>query len=167
MRCLERTGLPPALLEIEITESAAIADFTQSDAQLRELRRNGINIAIDDFGVGFSSLSYLAALPASSLKIDKAFVQAVEEGSPRADLLRGICELGHAMHLQVVVEGIESLRTAVWLRTVGCDVAQGYAIARPLTAAAFESWHRGDSALIAAALSDPAISPKRIQARSS
>jgi diguanylate cyclase len=154
MRCLAKTGLPAALLEVEITESAAVADFDKSNAQLRELRRNGISIAIDDFGVGFSSLSYLAALPATSLKIDRSFIDAGNTSSRRADLLRGICELGHAMRMQVVVEGAESFDSVLWLRSIGCDVVQGYAIARPLAASAFADWYEGTSASIVAALND-------------
>lgn len=156
---LRRAGLPPDLLEVEITESSAIADFTKSDAQLQALRRHRINVAIDDFGVGFSSLSYLAQLPATSLKIDRAFIAAVEEGSRHVDLLRGICGLGHAMHMSVVAEGVESMPVVAWLDKVGCDVVQGYAIARPLTAAAFADWYRHESAAVAASLGGSQVVP--------
>jgi EAL domain-containing protein (putative c-di-GMP-specific phosphodiesterase class I)/CheY-like chemotaxis protein len=150
--CLRRTGLPHEMLEVEITESAAIADFTKSDAQLQALRRHGINVAIDDFGVGFSSLNYLAQLPATSLKVDRAFIAAVEEGSRHVDLLQGICGLGHAMHMNVVAEGAESFSVVALLERLGCDVVQGYVIARPLTAAAFLEWYGGERLEIAEAL---------------
>ncbi len=149
---LAGAGLPPALFEVEITESAAIADFARSTAELFELRRQGIGVAIDDFGVGYSSLSYLAELPATSLKIDRAFVQGIENRRRRIDLLRGICSLGHAMHMNVIVEGVESLGTAAWLRTVGCDAVQAFVISRPLSAAAFPGWYERDSRSVAAAL---------------
>lgn len=111
-------------------------------------------MAIDDFGVGYSSLSYLAELPASCLKIDRAFVQEVEDHHRRLDLLRGICSLGHAMHMTVIVEGVESLDMAAWLRKIGCDAVQGYAISRPLSAVAFAEWYERESPSVAAALVD-------------
>ena len=163
-RCLAQTGLPARLLEIEITESAAIIDIAQSVEQLRELRREGVDIAIDDFGVGFSCLRYLGTLPASTLKIDRSFIQAIEEGKHRPKLLRAICGLGHAMHMIVVVEGVESLQTVKWLRTIGCNVVQGFAISRPLPAVAFLDWYQGERSIIAATLDDPSptfILPQR------
>lgn len=153
-KTLADTGLPPSLFEVEITESAAVADFASATAQLSELRRQGVGVAIDDFGVGYSSLSYLVELPATCLKIDRAFVQGIEDRQRRLDLLRGICSLGHAMHMSVIVEGVESLDIAVWLRTIGCDAVQGYAISRPLSAAAFPDWYKRESPSIAAALVD-------------
>ncbi len=156
MRSLKSTGLPARLLEIEITESAAIADLARSDALLQALQREGIAVSIDDFGTGFSSLSYLASQPATSLKIDRAFIRSIETTGRRADLLRGICGLGHAMQMTVVIEGVESLALSPWLRSAGCDVAQGYSIARPLTPAAFETWFAGARHAIADALSEAA-----------
>ena len=140
--CLRRTGLAPELLEVEITESAAIADFTKSDAQLQALRRHGINVAIDDFGVGFSSLSYLAQLPATTLKVDRSFIAGLSGDARNLDLLRGICSLGHAMHMTVVAEGVESLATVPVLESTGCDVVQGYGIGRPMTSSRFAQWYR-------------------------
>ena len=161
--CLRRTGLPHEMLEVEITESAAIADFTKSDAQLQALRRHGISVAIDDFGVGFSSLNYLAQLPATSLKVDRAFIAAVEEGSRHVDLLQGICGLGHAMHMEVVAEGAESLHVVALLERLGCDIVQGYVIARPLAPADFLAWYGNERHEIAAALGGGAV--PRIAAR--
>jgi predicted signal transduction protein with EAL and GGDEF domain len=151
---LADTDLPPSLFEVEITESAAIADFARSTAELLELRGQGVGVAIDDFGVGYSSLSYLAELPATCLKVDRAFIQGIEGQARRSDLLRGICSLGHAMHMSIIVEGVESLDIATWLRTVGCDAVQGFAISRPLLAAAFPEWYERESPSIAAALVD-------------
>lgn len=151
---LDSADLPPALFEAEITESAAIADFAHSTAVMNELRHQGIGVSIDDFGVGYSSLSYLADLPATCLKIDRAFVQGIDGNRRRIELLSGICSLGHAMHMYVIVEGVESLATAKWLSTVGCDAVQGYAIARPLAAAAFADWYEHASLSVAAALLD-------------
>lgn len=151
---LESTGLPAHLFEVEITESVAIAEFTRSTAQLLELRRLGIGVAIDDFGVGYSSLSYLAELPATCLKIDRAFINGIERRTRGLDLLRGICSLGRAMQMSVIVEGVESLGVARWLRAVGCDAVQGYAIARPCFGGEFEAWYRLESRSIGAALAE-------------
>jgi predicted signal transduction protein with EAL and GGDEF domain len=150
--CLRRTGLPPELLEVEITESAAIADFTKSDAQLQALRRHGVNVAIDDFGVGFSSLSYLAQLPATTLKVDRSFIAGLNGDARNLDLLRGICSLGHAMHMTVVAEGVESLATVPVLESTGCDVVQGYAIGRPMTSSRFVQWYRHERSEFAQAI---------------
>jgi EAL domain-containing protein (putative c-di-GMP-specific phosphodiesterase class I)/DNA-binding NarL/FixJ family response regulator len=152
LECLERTGLPPELLEVEITESAAIADFTKSDAQLQALRRLGVNVAIDDFGVGFSSLSYLAQLPANTLKVDRSFIAGLNGDTRNLDLLRGICSLGHAMQMTVVAEGVEALTIIPWLESSGCDVVQGYAIGRPMTSSRFAQWYRCERGEFAQAL---------------
>ncbi len=157
MRCLAQTGMPARMLEVEITESAALTDLAKSAVELQALRREGIEIAIANFGVGFSSLSHLSELPANSLKIDPYFIRSIETGKRRADLLRAICDLGHSMGMTVAVEGVESLRTVSWLRTVGCDLVQGFAIARPLVPAAFTEWYRGGRPAVAAALADPAV----------
>ena len=163
--CLRRTELPPELLEVEITESVAIADFTKSDAQLQALRRHGVNVAIDDFGVGFSSLSYLAQLPATTLKVDRSFIAGLNGDVRSLDLLRGICGLGHAMHMTVVAEGVESLDTVAWLDNSGCDVVQGYAIGRPMTASRFAQWYRRErvefSQALIAAQGAPALATAR------
>ena len=151
-RVLTDTGLPAALLEVEITESAAIADFARSTVELLDLRRQGVGVAIDDFGVGYSSLSYLAELPVTSLKIDRAFIHDIVDDSRRMDLLRGICRLGHAMHMSVVVEGIESLQVAAVLRKMECDVIQGFAVSQPLPADAFIPWFENEGPVVAAAI---------------
>ncbi len=160
LRSLRQADLAATLIEVEITESAAIADFTKSDAQLQALRRSGVNVAIDDFGVGFSSLSYLAQLPATTLKIDRSFLAGIGEGTRHVDLLRGICSLGHAMHMSVVAEGVESMAVMRWIGGIGCDVVQGYAIARPATPSAFAHWYRNESPGFAASM--PAAKPRPV-----
>jgi predicted signal transduction protein with EAL and GGDEF domain len=154
LESLTSTGLPAKMLEVEITESVAIEGFTRSTAQLLELRRLGIGVAIDDFGVGYSSLSYLAELPATCLKIDRAFIIGIDRRTRGLDLLRGICSLGRAMQMSVIVEGVESLDVARWLRAVGCDAVQGYAIARPAFASVFEQWYQHESPSIGIALAE-------------
>jgi EAL domain-containing protein (putative c-di-GMP-specific phosphodiesterase class I) len=158
-RCLASASLPPSLLTVELTESAAIADFTHSHAQLRQISQSGIHVAIDDFGVGYSSLSYLAALPANGLKVDRSFISSVESSVQRIELLRGICSLGRAMTMTVVVEGVESLAMASWLPEVGCDVVQGFAISRPLAPARFADWYRAERPILAETLARNAPRP--------
>jgi len=158
-RCLERLGMPASFLTIEITESAAIADFARSHEQLHRIASSGVHISIDDFGVGYSSLSYLATLPATGVKIDRSFIDGIDVRGRRAELVRGICSLGHAMGMTVVVEGVESLSLARWLPTVGCDVVQGYAVAKPQSPAALLEWHRVDAPRIAATLAEHEAPP--------
>jgi EAL domain-containing protein (putative c-di-GMP-specific phosphodiesterase class I)/FixJ family two-component response regulator len=165
--CLKRTGLPPELLEVEITESAAIADFTKSDAQLQALRRHGVNVAIDDFGVGFSSLSYLAQLPANTLKVDRSFIAGLNGDARNLDLLRGICSLGHAMHMTVVAEGVESLATVPVLESTGCDVVQGYAIGRPMTSTRLAQWYRNERNEFAHSMAGLQCESSRVTAKAS
>lgn len=141
VECLDKTRLPASLLTIEITESAAIGDFARAHEQLHRLSSIGVHVAIDDFGVGYSSLSYLAALPATGLKIDRSFIEGIKDRGRRAELVRGICSLGHAMGMVVVVEGVESLEVAKWLPSLGCDVVQGFAFAKPMTHSAFREWY--------------------------
>ena len=159
---LRRSGLPASLLTVEITESAAISDLARSQTQLHQLSSSGVHVAIDDFGVGYSSLSYLAALPATELKIDRSFVDGIMDRARRAELVRGICSLGHAMGMTVVVEGVESLAVAGWLPRLGCDVVQGFAFSRPLTPDRFREWYEVDRRTIEALLAGDGLSPVKV-----
>jgi diguanylate cyclase (GGDEF)-like protein len=160
-QCLRHSGLPASLLTVEITESAAISDLARSQTQLHQLSLSGVNVAIDDFGVGYSSLSYLAALPATELKIDRSFVDGIMDRGRRAELVRGICSLGHSIGMTVVVEGVESLAVAQWLPRLGCDVVQGFAFSRPLTPTHFREWYQVDRRTIEASLG---LSPTKVRA---
>ncbi|GAB3445025.1 putative bifunctional diguanylate cyclase/phosphodiesterase [Insolitispirillum peregrinum] len=135
---LEDTGLPPNLLEIEITEGVLMQEETKAMQRLRAMRDLGVHLAIDDFGTGYSSLSYLKKMPVSCLKIDQSFVRGLMENEEDARLSRVIIGMAHDFGLEVVAEGIETLEHADFLRHEGCDLGQGYYFAKPLEQEAFE-----------------------------
>jgi diguanylate cyclase (GGDEF)-like protein len=134
---LARHRLPPSALTIEITETTIIRDFDACRRVIRVLRELGIGVSIDDFGAGFTSLAYLGGLDITELKLDRIFVTALTASSNgRAlTLVRGTVELAHTLGLCVVAEGVEDAATLELLVSVGCDVAQGYFISRPVPAA--------------------------------
>jgi diguanylate cyclase (GGDEF)-like protein/PAS domain S-box-containing protein len=124
-------------LELEITESLIMEDVEHSIASLGAIRALGVTVAIDDFGTGFSSLSYLAKLPADTLKIDRSFVGAMSAGSQGLALVATIINLAHAMKLVVVAEGVETREQSKLLKLLGCDEMQGFLIAKPLASEKF------------------------------
>ena len=132
---LEETGLDPACLTLEITESAVMNDHVTTIVRLNQLKALGVRIAVDDFGTGYSSLSYLRRFPIDVLKIDRSFVDGVADGSQKRALLRTIVELGRALNLETVAEGIEAPEELQQLRSLECDLGQGFYFARPLEAA--------------------------------
>ncbi|WP_285552648.1 putative bifunctional diguanylate cyclase/phosphodiesterase [Actinoplanes regularis] len=137
---LYRTGLPASLLRLEITESAAMADPDRALTMLRALHDGGIGLSVDDFGTGHSSMTYLQHLPVDELKIDKSFVQAMTDSHGDAVLVRTAITLAHNLGMSVVAEGVEDDATVAALRELGCDVAQGYRFARPLSTTDFDVW---------------------------
>jgi diguanylate cyclase (GGDEF)-like protein/PAS domain S-box-containing protein len=142
-RVLARTGLPPACLELEITESSAMRRGEESLAVLRELAALGVRLSIDDFGSGYSNLGYLKRLPVSSLKIDRLFVRELPDDAEDATIARAIIGLAHALNLQVVAEGVETSAQRDFLTLAGCDVMQGYLIGRPMPSGEIENLMRG------------------------
>jgi EAL domain-containing protein (putative c-di-GMP-specific phosphodiesterase class I) len=139
-RLLAEHGVPAAALTLEITEGTLLADPDGSLLTLDRLRRLGIKISIDDFGTGYSSLGRLRTLPIDEIKIDKSFVQNAAHDHRNRALVRSTVELGHALNLNVVAEGVEDEPTYTFLARTGCDVVQGYYLARPLSADGFASW---------------------------
>ncbi|MFE0024040.1 putative bifunctional diguanylate cyclase/phosphodiesterase [Amycolatopsis sp. NPDC059021] len=139
-RELERFDVPPELLTFELTESGVMSDPQKALPILRELHSLGIVLAVDDFGTGYSSLAYLRQLPVDQVKIDKSFVLGM--GTDLGDLavVRSIVELGHSLGLTVVAEGVEEDVARDQLEAMGCDVAQGYLISRPLPEDRLEAW---------------------------
>jgi len=131
---LAASGMPPAQLELEITESFLMLDRDRSFQSLRELKALGVRLSIDDFGTGYSSLSYLQQLEVHKLKIDISFVHDMTSNSGNASIVKAIIVLGHSLGLEVIAEGVEELGQARYLRSLQCDVAQGYLISRPLPA---------------------------------
>jgi diguanylate cyclase (GGDEF)-like protein len=138
-RVLRETGIPSACLTLEITESAAIENLESTQIQLDHLRGLGIELAMDDFGTGFSSLSMLRELPLSTLKIDRGLIAPLPAPDAVA-VVTAICQLASALDLQVVAEGIETLEQANAARDAGCHTLQGYFYARPLAVADAGDW---------------------------
>jgi diguanylate cyclase (GGDEF)-like protein len=131
-------GVDPSLVTLEITESVLVEQGAESIGKLAELKALGVRLALDDFGVGYSSLRYLSELPLDVLKVPKAFVDGIEEKTPEAALVRAIVELGGTLDLQVVAEGIETTGQAAALDRAGCQLGQGFLFARPAEAAAVD-----------------------------
>jgi diguanylate cyclase (GGDEF)-like protein len=142
MGALECSGIPAHLLELEITESAIMADPTRAYRLLTELAAVGVKLAIDDFGTGYSSLAYLKNLPVDELKIDRSFVLHMHDDPNDVIIVRSVIDLGHNLGLKTVAEGIEDLATWEQLTKLGCDSAQGYFLARPMPASEFGAWLR-------------------------
>jgi diguanylate cyclase (GGDEF)-like protein len=140
---LARHSVSASLLEIEITESAAMQDIERSLDILRALAQLGLNIAVDDFGIGYSNLSLLGLLPLAVIKIDRSLVSNVAKSPRDAAIVRAIIELAHALKLRVVAEGVESIAQLALLRKARCDDVQGYLMSKPLAPVEFAEWARG------------------------
>ncbi len=144
---LAETGLPPTYLEIEITESTAIDDLPLTISILAGLQKIGVKISLDDFGTGFSSLAALKYLPLDRLKIDRLFIQQLSANSVDAAIVKTIVNLGRELNLNVIAEGVETVKQLEFLRSIDCDAVQGFLFSRPLPAAELEPlitngyWH--------------------------
>ena len=139
---LERHGIAPARVSLEVTESAVMSESDLAQAALRRFEDLGMRFAIDDFGTGYSSLAYLHTLPVTVVKVDRSFVQRLNDPAGAAPIVKAIVEMAHALGLQVVAEGVsdDSLRAAV--AEMGCDAAQGFYWSPPLPAEDFAAWWR-------------------------
>ncbi len=137
---LLRHGLPAQALTLELVEDTLMADPERGRTVLGELRRLGIRTSIDDYGTGYSSLAYLRHLPADELKLDRSLTLDVGRDPKAAAIVRHTVALAHDLGLSLVAEGVEDAATAGVLTALGCDVAQGFAIARPMPVDAFVRW---------------------------
>ncbi|MDH0303116.1 EAL domain-containing protein [Pseudomonas sp. GD04091] len=136
---LEETGLPPACLELELTESILMREVNEAMQILDSLKNLGLSIAVDDFGTGYSSLNYLKQFPIDVLKIDRTFVDGLPEGEQDAQIARAIIAMAHSLNLAVIAEGVETHEQLEFLREHGCDEVQGYLFGRPMPANQFEA----------------------------
>jgi EAL domain-containing protein (putative c-di-GMP-specific phosphodiesterase class I) len=137
---LDRWGVPARFLRLELTENFLVADSGRSDAVLNGLSRVGVGLSIDDFGTGFSSLSYLKRLPIEEIKIDRSFVSHMLERVDDFTIVRATVELGRNLGLRVVAEGVQDRDTFDRLGDFGCDEAQGFYISKPLEPEEFWRW---------------------------
>ena len=133
-------SVAPRQLVLEITETQMMADPERTIALLERVAQLGIEVSIDDFGTGYSSLAYLQRLPVHEIKVDKSFVLAMTADDTNTKIVRSIIDLGHNLQLRVVAEGVEDRYTWDALDTLGCDIAQGYYLSRPLPAAQLTPW---------------------------
>src|SRR5690606_6481563 len=128
---LQMSGIQPATLKLEITESSTMENPEGTVNVLRRLKHLGVQLSIDDFGTGYSSLSYLQRLPFDTLKIDRSFVSGVGANGENSELLQTIISLSKNLKMRVIAEGIETESQLAVLQTLGCDFGQGYLLARP------------------------------------
>jgi diguanylate cyclase (GGDEF)-like protein len=140
LELLAATGLPSYLLEIEITETAIMTEPTRAMSVLHKLRAMGVRLSIDDFGSGYTSLTYLKALPVNTLKIDRSFITNMSEDDRDRAVTQSVIDLGHRLGLTVLAEGIETEETWNQLRRLRCDEGQGYLLARPMPGEQIEGW---------------------------
>ena len=143
--CVARHGLPPMLVELEITESMMVNDSDSVAAKVRQLREAGLSVAIDDFGTGYSALAYLQKFPVSTIKIDRSFVRELG-GAAGNPIISAIAGIARGFGLYLVAEGVERSEQIAPLGELGCDVMQGYLFARPAPAAMVGRWLDGDIA---------------------
>jgi diguanylate cyclase (GGDEF)-like protein len=142
-KVLAAQGVDRDLINLELTETALLEDLTIARPILNDLSRFGVGIHIDDFGTGYSSLSYLAELPVKTLKIDQAFVAKLNDSESNARVVQAVIALGKALDLHIVAEGVETDQQYATVRKLGCDLAQGYFIAKPMPAERFRRWIDG------------------------
>ena len=137
---LQQNKVEQKLINLELTETVLLEDLTIARPVLKDLSKYGVGIHIDDFGTGYSSLSYLAELPVQALKIDQSFVGRLTESETNARVVQAVIALGKAMGLEVIAEGVETEQQMEMVRAFGCDLAQGFLIAKPLPADEFRQW---------------------------
>jgi EAL domain-containing protein (putative c-di-GMP-specific phosphodiesterase class I) len=140
---LSSENIDRKLINLELTETVLLEDLTVAQPLLDDLAAFGVGIHIDDFGTGYSSLSYLAKLPVKTIKIDQAFIAQLSDSDANSRVIEAIVALGKAMQLVVVAEGVETDQQYAIVRRLGCDLVQGYFIARPMPADQLLAWVDG------------------------
>ena len=140
---LSSTQVDRKLINLELTETVLLEDLTIAQPMLDDLSSYGVGIHIDDFGTGYSSLSYLAQLPVKTIKIDQTFIKQMSDPGANTRVIEAIIALGKAMELEVVAEGVETDQQYAIVRKLGCDLVQGYFVAKPMPADELRSWCDG------------------------
>ncbi|HAN35062.1 MAG TPA: hypothetical protein DCQ52_06315 [Acidimicrobiaceae bacterium] len=141
-RLCERAEVDPSLIDLEITETHLVADVARASSVVDDLRRQGIKVAIDDFGTGYSSMSYLHQLTVDTLKIDQVFINGICDSDLDRTIVELLLRLGDSLGLKVVAEGVDSEDKLIELARMGCPMAQGFYIARPMSIADATVWLR-------------------------
>lgn len=155
---LKQNNVEQKLINLELTETVLLEDLTIARPMLRDLSKYGVGIHIDDFGTGYSSLSYLAELPVQTLKIDQSFIERLTESETNARVVQAIIALGKAMGLEVIAEGVETEQQMEMVRRFGCDLAQGFLIAKALPDENFRHWCASNNGTATDEYIEPAIS---------
>jgi EAL domain-containing protein (putative c-di-GMP-specific phosphodiesterase class I) len=158
---LKQTGLPPGLLELELTETLIARDVEKVAATIERLHSAGVRFSIDDFGTGYSNLSQLQRFRVDRLKIDQTFVRNLHAGRNDAAIALAIISLARALDLKVIAEGVETAEQCAFLRKHGCDEIQGYYFSRPVPAKAFAEMLRSGKRLARTGARPEAVSPLR------
>ena len=133
-RALQETGVPPECLELELTEATIMSDPQQVLGSMAAMKALGLQLSIDDFGIGYSSLSYLKKLPVDKLKIDQSFIRDIASDTDNMAVVRAVLNIGRSMQLRVIAEGVETASQLAWLQAEGGEEAQGFLFSRPLPA---------------------------------
>jgi EAL domain-containing protein (putative c-di-GMP-specific phosphodiesterase class I) len=133
------SGLPPQLLNLEITEGIALYNIDDTIMKLKQIKKLGVSISLDDFGTGYSSLSYLKSLPIDYLKIDRSFINGIVQKQDAA-IIHSIISLAHSLGLKVVAEGVEEDQQKQLLGDMDCDEIQGYYVSKPLSSNQFNQF---------------------------
>ena len=135
---LDATGVPPNRLELEITEGVVMHNEEKSIETMKHLQSLGISLSMDDFGVGYSSLSHLTRFPIDRLKIDRSFISDIPQNVEKAAVVRAIVAMAHSLNLITVAEGVETAEQERFMKAVGCDQFQGYFLSPPVPAPQLE-----------------------------
>jgi diguanylate cyclase (GGDEF)-like protein/PAS domain S-box-containing protein len=146
---IDRQRLEPNAIQIELTETAVMEDIEHAVAVLSQARSRGIKVSLDDFGTGYSSLNHLSRLPLDKIKVDKSFIHRLHSDVASRTVTESIIALGRALNLEIVAEGIETAQELDYLRTHGCDQAQGFYVCKPLPGDAFGAWYRASQSTLA------------------
>ena len=140
---LHQTGLDPSCLELEITERVVMEDVEYAISVLEHVKKLGIKVALDDFGTGYSSLEALRRFPLDALKIDKVFIDGLSKSQQDTAVVQLVIDLAHAVGIQAIAEGVETVEQLTQLRDMGCDQAQGYYFWKPLMGEEAAALHAG------------------------
>ena len=147
---LLKHGVPPSVLTIEITETAMMQDPAMAQTVMGALDELGVQLAVDDYGTGYSSLEYLLKLPINEIKLDRAFSAHLVDEVRSVAIVRSTVDLTHALGLRMVAEGVEDEQTLAILNDLGCDLVQGWHLGRPMPAVGFEAFLASRSAVVPA-----------------